>query len=400
MQFEVRALKGDNGAARMVSLLVDGTNEADVRAQLAANAIRAVAISPASSTSAFLPWKDSRFSVLLFSQEFLALIEAGLSVVEALDALAEQASAPRYRAVVASLRKSVAQGNSLSRALADAEGLFPPVYVGLVRAAESTSNLPRALGRFIDYQTRMDSLRARLLTSSIYPAILLCAGTAVGIFLMVFVVPRFASVYQGSGRPLPWMSALLLQWGQLISHHTWYVLCAIVLLLLLIAGAGLARLQQAGGIAVLLVRVPGLGHRVRTYALSRLYMTLGLLMEGGISAVPALVMARETLFGEQRAALDAATRQVQAGDSLSSAFSAHGLSAPVAHRFLRVGERSGNLGEMLIRSASYYDAELARWVERFTRVFEPLLMVAIGLVVGLIVVLLYMPIFDLAGSFA
>lgn len=398
MQFDVRALSSDGGATRMVSLMVDGVNEADVRAQLAAKSIRAVAIAPTSSASALFAWGERGFSVLLFSQELLALVEAGLSVVEALEALAEQASAPRYRAVVAGLRKSVAQGNSLSRALEDSAGLFSPLYIGLVRAAESTSNLPQALGRFIDYQTRMDALRGRLITSSIYPAILLCAGAAVSIFLMVFVVPRFAGVYQSSGRPLPWMSALLLQWGQLVALHTWFVLTAVGLALALAVG-GVLRLRQAGGVAVLLARVPGLGSRVRTYALARLYMTLGMLMEGGITVIPALRMARDTLFGQQRLALDAATRQVEAGDSLAAAFAAHGLSAPVAYRFLRVGERSGNLGEMLIRSASYYDAEIARWVERFTRIFEPLLMAAIGLVVGMIVVLLYMPIFDLAGSF-
>lgn len=397
MQFEVRALKSDGGAAHMVSLMVEAVNEADVRAQLAARSVRAVAVSPRRVSTTVWSGKERGFSVLLFSQEFLALVEAGLSVVEALEALGEQASAPRYQAVVAALRKSVAQGNSLSRALEESGGLFPPLYVGLVRAAESTSNLPKALGRFIEYQTRMDALRSRLVTSSIYPAILLCAGASVSLFLMTFVVPRFAGVYQSSGRPLPWMSALLLQWGKFVSEHSGYVLGGAGVVAAF-AVVGVLKLRGSGGIAVVLARIPGLSDRVRTYALARLYMTLGLLLEGGIAAVPALAMVRETLFGQQRDALDAAARQVQAGAQLSEAFLAHGLSAPVAYRCLRVGERSGALGAMLIRSANYYDAETARWVERFSRIFEPLLMAAIGLVVGLIVVLLYMPIFDLAGS--
>jgi len=396
MQFEIRALRGDGGAVSMVTLVVEALNEADARAQLAAQSLRAVAVRRAGWRLDLLAHRHGQFSVLLFSQEFLALIEAGLSVMEALETLCEQASAPRYQSVVTSLCTAVAQGNSLSRAL-EQSGLFPPLYIGLVRAAESTSNLPQALGRFIDYQTRMDALRSRLVTSAIYPAILLGAGVAVSLFLMTYVVPRFATVYQGSGRPLPWMSALLLDWGRFVSDHAWTVAAAAAggCILALVA---VLRLRQAGGVSVLLAHVPGLGNRVRTYALSRLYMTLGMLLEGGIAAVPALVMSRETVFGLQRQALDAATRQVQAGESLSVAFASQGLSAPVANRFLRVGERSGNLGVMLMRSANYYDADIARWVERFTRVFEPLLMAIIGLVVGLIVILLYMPIFDLAGS--
>ena len=133
--------------------------------------------------------------------------------------------------------------------------------------------------------------------------------------------------------------------------------------------------------------------------MTRLYLTLGMLLEGGLPITQALALARGTLGGSQSSVLDGATREIVNGESLSDAFERAGLTTPVAARFMRVGERSGRLGEMLNRSARYYDGEISRWIERFTRTFEPLLMTAIGVVVGLIVVMLYMPIFDLAGSF-
>ena len=396
MLFEVRALKFDNGGSEVVSLAIEAASEAEARAQLAQQSLKAVSLAPA--RRAFAPRGRTAFSVLLFSQELHALLEAGLSIVEALDTLVEQAANPAQASILGALRKSIGSGNSLSHALADSGGVFPPVFVGVVRAAETTSSLPQTLKRYIDYQTRMEGVRARLVSSAVYPVILLCAGALVTLFLMIYVVPRFAGVYQGSGRPLPWMSALLLQWGALVSTHAVWFAGAFAAALALLAVAW-ARLRERGGLTTILLALPGLRARTRVYALARLYMTLGMLIEGGITAVTALSMARETVFGEQRAALEAAMRRVTTGETLSAAFAAHGLSTPVALRFLRVGERSGNLGEMLQRSAVYYDAEIARWIERFTKSFEPLLMAAIGVIVGGIVVLLYMPIFDLAGSF-
>jgi general secretion pathway protein F len=123
-----------------------------------------------------------------------------------------------------------------------------------------------------------------------------------------------------------------------------------------------------------------------------------MLLEGGISIVAAIDTVQDMVTVPLRANLVAAKQKIQSGLALSSAFDAHGLSTPISLRMLRVGERSGELGQMLTQSATFYDGEISRWIERFMRMFEPLLMTGIGLIVGVIVVLLYMPIFDLAGG--
>jgi general secretion pathway protein F len=139
---------------------------------------------------------------------------------------------------------------------------------------------------------------------------------------------------------------------------------------------------------------------VRIYELSRLYLTLGMLSEGGITILNAVDTVQAMVSANVRQGLQGARAMIEAGLPLSSAFEANGLTTPISLRMLRVGERTGEMGAMLTQSAAFYDGEIGRWIDRFTRTFEPLLMAAIGLVVGAIVVLLYMPIFDLAGEMA
>lgn len=144
--------------------------------------------------------------------------------------------------------------------------------------------------------------------------------------------------------------------------------------------------------------LPGARPRLEILELSRLYLTLGMLLEGGIAVQQALKLSGAVVDAQRQPALDAVRGAVESGDSLSVALERYGLSTPVALRLLRVGEQSGQLGHMLTRTAAFYEGETTRWIERFTKAFEPVLMAAIGLVIGLIVILLYMPVFDLAGS--
>jgi general secretion pathway protein F len=299
--------------------------------------------------------------------------------------------------VLERLLAGLREGKRLSTVLAAQPALFPPLYVGIVRAAEGTSDLPRALERYIEYQQRIDIVRAKVVSASIYPAILLCVGGGVSIFLMSYVVPRFAEVYQGAGRTLPWMSRLMLDWGQFAGRHAGGLLIGFAATVAL-AAWGIRRTLRRGGAARLLAKLPGIGERARIYELSRLYLTLGMLNEGGITLVNAIDTVQGMVSPGIASGLKAARAAIEAGRPMSDAFEANGLTTPISLRMLRVGERTGAMGTMLTRSAAFYDGEIGRWIDRFTRTFEPLLMAAIGLIVGAIVVLLYMPIFDLAGD--
>jgi general secretion pathway protein F len=389
MQYEVRALSPD---AAVEQLSIDALDEADARRQVEARGLFVAAVTRRAGARA-----GGGISLVLFSQELLALLSAGLGVVEALEALLEKEANPALANVLGRLLAGLREGKRFSSVLAEQGDRFPPLYIGIVKAAEGTSDLPRSLARYIDYQQRIDGVRARIVSAAIYPTILLLVGGGVSAFLITYVVPRFAEVYQGAGRNLPFMSRVLLGWGQFAANHTSWLLAGAVALAALLA-LGVRRMRARGGFAGLLARLPGIGERVRIYELSRLYLTLGMLTEGGIPVVQAIDTVQGMVSPGVRGGLQQARLAIESGLPLSSAFAANGLTTPISLRMLRVGERTGDMGPMLTQSAAFYDGEISRWIDRFTRTFEPLLMAAIGLVVGAIVVLLYMPIFDLAGD--
>jgi general secretion pathway protein F len=397
MQFAVRALSEDY---LVMPLMIEAADEVDARRQVEARGLFVTSIEPA-RTSLFGAAKPrngaSQLSLVLFSQELLALLNAGLSIVECLEALLEKEANASSSAVLTRLLAGLRDGKRFSGVLGDQPNVFPPLYIGIIKAAEGTSDLPKALNRYIDYQQRIDAIRSKIISAAIYPVILMLVGGAVSFFLIGYVVPRFAQVYEGAGRDLPWLSQLLLKWGQFAASHTesilWVLFAASVML-----GFGARHFLAKGGIAKLISNLPGVGERAHIYELARLYLTLGMLLEGGIPIVAAMDTVTGVVSPGLKPKLNAAKGTIESGTTLSTAFAANGLTTPISLRMLRVGERSGELGQMLTQSAAFYDGEITRWIDRFTRTFEPLLMAAIGIVVGAIVVLLYMPIFDLAGS--
>jgi len=398
MQFSVRVLSPDN---LITTMQVDAQDETTARRQLEHRGLMVVEVWGGDSARVSRRVRGSgsgSFQLVLFSEALHALMAAGLSLTESLEALSERESAGATQEIVTRLLHSLREGRRFSDALAALPDSFPALYVGMMRAAEGTSDLPRALQRYLDYRRQLDSVRAKLVSAGIYPAILLVVGSAVSLFLMIYVVPRFASVYQGRGGDLPWMSKMMLAWGEFASAHA--------LPLLAIAGLALGALVvsvpraiRSGALATLLARLPGIGQRLRLYELSRLYLTLGVLLEGGIPLITALDTAASVASAQIRGGIESARTFISDGGALSEAFEAHGLATPISLRLLRVGERSGKLGQMLLQSAAFHDGEFSRWIERFSKAVEPLMMTVIGLIVGMIVILLYMPIFDLAGSF-
>lgn len=392
MQFTVRALSED---LQLRQLQVEALD-----ADEAARVVRAQGLFVASVDRAALALgsRGPALDLLSFSQELLALLQAGLGIVEAIEALHEKERRPLVRQLYERMLQSLREGRRLSAALAEHPAVFPPLYLGVLGAAEGTSDLPQSLERYIAYRQRMDALRAKVVGAAIYPAILLVVGSAVSLFLVGYVVPRFAAVYEGAGRQLPWMSAVLLQAGRWMSAHWLLMLGGLVALVSAVVWSWRSgTLQSAAG--ALAARLPGLGERIRMYQLSRTYLTLGMLLEGGIAVLPALHTAAQAGGPGVAPRLREAALLVSQGLPLSEAFDRFGLATGISLRLLLVGERTGQLGTMLGRSAAFFDGEIARWLDRFMRSFEPLLMAGIGLVVGVLVLLLYMPIFDLAGSF-
>lgn len=391
MRYEMKALRGNEGLS---ALALDAVDASDATAQAMAQGYTVIALK--AKHSWYKP-RQTNFPIVLFSQELLALLDAGLALVEALEALAEKEQRPEVKKTLMKIVTSLYEGHPLSYALRQSEANFPPLYVATVRASEKTGALPEALARYVTYQTQMDGVRRQVISASIYPVMLAGVGGLVMVFLMLYVVPRFSHIYADIGGDLPFMSRLLMGWGEFISDHGEGLLGAVVLLLMSLIYL-FTRPFFKQWLALSLWRLPTIGARLHLYQLARFYRSLGMLLRGGMPVVSALQMVSELLQLSLRDQLALAAASIREGQSISQSMERNGLTTPVALRMLRVGERTGKMGEMMERIASFYEEETARWVERFTKLFEPLLMVFIGLLIGGIVVLMYFPIFELAGS--
>ena len=395
MQFHLQV----QGPAGSQALAIDAASEAEAIRAAVRGGWRVLAVDDSiveSAGAAVRPGKQG-LPLLQFSQELLALLEAGLNLGEAMATLHNKETRPAAKATLAAIVLTLQQGQSFSDTLADFPDIFPDIYIATVHAAERSGNLPEALARFVGYQLQFDAIRKKLISAAIYPCMLLVVGGLVTLFLLGYVVPKFSVVYESSGREIPWMSQMLLGFGQTLAAHP--LLCAGALAAVVAAVVfGIANAGARQALVLRLLRLPVLAGKAAEFRLARFYRALSLLLHAGIPLHKALAMVGPMLLPAQQEQLAQARRAVQEGMPFSTALEQACMATPVAQSLLKVGENTGRLGDMLERSAKFHDEEFARWVDWASRLLEPLLMTIIGVVIGGVVVLMYMPIFELAGS--
>lgn len=335
------------------------------------------------------------FPLRLFSQDMATLLDAGIPLLEALRALREKESKPEVAATLDALIARVTDGQALSAGFRADPAAFGALLPAVTVASERAGKLPATLREHAEYLAWTEALRARILAAATYPALLLAVGAAVVGFLLVFVMPRFAGLLEGVQAEIPWGSRMLFAAGRTASEHPVVALgLALAALLGGLAAASSPRLRQQ--LLALAWRTPRLGAYLRSVALARLYRTLGMLAGAGVPVYQALQVAAPTLSAAMQQSLAAVTQQVAQGHRLSEALDRAGLAGPVSRRMVEVGERSGTLAAMLGRAAAFHDEEVARVADFITRVINPVLMLVMGVFIGGIVVLMYLPIFQLA----
>lgn len=341
--------------------------------------------------------RATRFPLLVFCQQLLSLLEAGLQLVEAVDTLAEKEHDTGHHQILAQLQSGLRSGLSFSQALASYPEVFPPLFQAAIEASEQTGGVAEALKRFVAYETQFQALRSRLIGALIYPALLLSLGGLVIAFLLGYVVPRFSVVFMDRLQDMPYLSGLVIRLGLTIADNP---MTALLLTLSTLVGLGLLVVHPTARNWVIGAawRFPWLGEHIHAFELVRIYRSLGMLLRGGIPAVRSLQMIAELVPSRSSLGIERAIISVSEGLPISVALQNEGFTTVVSDRLLAVGERSGQMGEMLERSADFLDAELERSVDRALRLMEPLMMVVIGAIIGGIVMLMYLPIFELADS--
>lgn len=338
-------------------------------------------------------FSDSQRAV--WTRQLASLVGSGLTVERALSSLADEAEHERQRHLLAAIRAEVHAGSSLGRALAQFPREFPAIDRAVIGAGEQTGQLGTVLAQLADELEAQQNLRSKLLGAALYPAIVSLVALAIVVFLLTSVVPQVAAVFAGQQRQLPWLTLLMLGLSDLLRHWGW------LLLVLVLAGLGGLQLtlrqaawRQRWDAAWL--RLPVIGRLARGYNSARFASTLGMLTAAGVPILKALQSAADTLSNQAlRADALEALVQVREGAPLAMALGRQNRFSGLLPMFARLGEQTGQLPQMLQRAAQQLAADVQRRAMALATVLEPLLIVAMGGLVMMIVLAVLMPIMQM-----
>lgn len=320
-----------------------------------------------------------------------------MTVVEALETLHAQPASGRRAQVQAALVQALHQGQTLSKAMLGVSA-FPQVLIAGVTASERTSTLVDALDDYLRYEEMMQRLRKQIVSAAIYPAVVVTLGLLIGGFLLMFVMPRFARMYGEVRGTVSGATAALLGLSRLVNEHTGMLTAAAITVVCL-----LVWLWQTGALMRALEwtveAIEPLRRQWDHFRMAKLYQSLALMFKGGYTLDEALAVCEDLHLGVRVSeALRLARVDLLEGKTVSSVLSERGLSDGVATRLMAVGERSGGFATILQTIADRHAQAFTVFIERTTRLVEPLLLLLVALVVGGIIVMMYMPIFDIASG--
>jgi general secretion pathway protein F len=341
--------------------------------------------------------RDRALDVGWWCRELRTLITAGMTVVEALETVnAQQLGQARAR-INAALVCKLHEGRSLSAAMREV-AVFPEVLVASVTASERTGALVEALDEYLRYDEMLQKLRKQVVSAAIYPAIVVALGALITGVLLLFVIPRFSQMYADLRGPVSTPTRVLIALSHGLAHHG-AVLAAGVAALAAVGIVGWRRGQVQRALAAVAARIALLQRQIDQYRLAKLYQSLALMFRGGYPLDEALGQCAQLDLGPRmEQGIRVAGVALARGERVSSALGEAGLSDEVTGRLLAVGERTGNFERVLQTIAERHAGRFTTFVERATRIVEPVLLLLVALVVGGIVVMMYMPVFDIASS--
>jgi len=341
--------------------------------------------------------KLQQSTFLIFNQQFLTLIKAGLPILTSLDLLIKRQRDRFLLQRLENVRERVKGGELLSDAFA-AQQVFPKMYTTTLLAGEKSGSMEEVLGRYIAYQRMVQTFRKKLLASLVYPALLVSMVTLMLIFLITFVVPKFADLYNSLGAPLPAVTVFMLQFGLNAQKYGWLVLLVGVVLVVLLwqwkqSDKGAQRIDR------FLLLLPLIGEIRLKYQVANFSRILATLLQGGLPLVPAMQTAGESMSSRQMLnGVTAAAERVKEGQSLAHSLETQNLFPDLAVEMLEVGESTGALPAMLASVAEFYEEDVQMALSAAMALIEPVILIFMAVFVGGILISLYWPIFNLAGS--
>ena len=333
--------------------------------------------------------------VALITRQLATLLVAGLPLVDALGVLMDQTEKKAIKGLIADVREAIRGGASYSAVLERYPRDFSSIYVHMVRAGEASGALDQILFRLAEFLEKQLALKHKVTNAILYPAIMLVVGTLVLFFLVTFVVPKITAVFAHSKQALPWPTVVLMEVSRLCSDY-WMVLLGIILV-------GLwsfrrVKKTETGQLMAdrLLLKLPLIGQVARMVSISRLASTLATMLSSGVQLLEALDVSRRVMNNRVlEQAVEDARQNIREGETIAEPLKRSGQFPPLVTHMIAVGEKSGEMEEMLRRIGQIYDGEVDRVITRFTSLLEPIMIVVMGVIVLFIVVAILLPIFEM-----
>ena len=333
--------------------------------------------------------------VALMTRQMATLLVAGLPLVDALGVLMDQTEKKSVKGLLADLRESIRGGASFSAVLERYPKDFSSIYVHMVRAGEASGALDQILFRLAEFLDKQLALKNKVTNAILYPAIMVIIGTLVLFFLLTFVVPKITAVFAHSKQALPWPTVVLMEISHFCSDY-WMVLLGMVLVGIWITRRFVR--TETGHVMAdrLLLKLPLIGQVARMVSISRLASTLATMLSSGVQLLDALDVSKRVMNNRiLEQAVEEARQNIREGETIAEPLKRSGEFPPLVTHMIAVGEKSGEMEEMLRRIGQIYDGEVDRVITRFTSLLEPVMIVVMGVIVLFIVVAILLPIFEM-----
>jgi type IV pilus assembly protein PilC len=334
---------------------------------------------------------------LIFNQELATLLKAGMPLVQSLDLLKRRVTSPVFRTVLDDVHDRVRSGTALSDAFAAHGELFPRVYTASLLAGERSGSLDAVLRRYVEYTKILLTLKRKIVSALVYPAILILLSLALVAIIVLNVIPAFADYYEGFGAELPVATRIIMNVSLFLREQL-----ALVVPGLIAFGIGftlwIRRAGRHARVDQFILKLPAVGPVARRFATSQMARTMATLLGGGLPLVNALDIAAKSVGNRHMAGqLEIVATRVREGESFAAALDARRVFPAVAVKMAEVGEATGALQEMLNTVADFFDEDIATQLERFVTLVEPALLVIMGVVIAGLLLALYMPLFQLTS---
>jgi len=332
----------------------------------------------------------SRKELIIFMSELSTLLQAGLPLDNSLKTMENLTFSPMMKNVIRSILEQIQEGVNLSDAMMHNPSVFNQLQISIIRAGEAGGELYRVIGELADYMERSYELRSSVINALIYPFILLVMSVSSLLVLMTFVVPNFVPLFEDMGQALPMLTQITFAFAGFMQGSWWIILCFIALLVWF----GDRRLEdpaQRKQVDSWCLRLPILGDLIRNMETARFTRTLGTLINNGVPLLYAVVLSRDVVSNRQLAeVMYDTTAHLEKGQGLSKALRESKLFPALSVQLIEVGEESGNLGEMLMKVANIYDKEVQNSLKRMLTVLEPILILGLGGIIGIIIISILM----------